>query len=70
MHQDEHFYSETVAVEAAQTDCTNCAASGAVLGEDFETEDCAVCDGTGTVTTRRSARITNLPIRGTRALAA
>lgn len=69
MHQNEHFYSETTTAETL-SDCTNCGASGAVLGQDFESEDCAVCDGTGAVTTRRSARIINLPIRGARALAA
>ncbi len=70
MHENEHFLAETTAAETVQTDCSNCDSSGVVLDEHFETEDCAVCDGTGTTTKRRSARVINLPIFGTRDLAA
>lgn len=70
MHENEHFLAETAVAETVETDCSNCGASGVVLDEYFEPEDCAVCDATGVTTKRRSARVTNLSIFGTRTLAA
>lgn len=70
MHENEHFLAETASAETVLADCSNCAASGVVLDEDLEPMDCAACDATGATIKRRSARITNLQIFGTRALAA